>query len=248
MTRNYPESTPAVPLSSTRPALIFLPSPLLGPSVWRPVARILADQGWQTVICEGPSPVITGDDVLNAFRAALPVGSDLVLIPHSNAGAYVPELSADVSVLATVFVDAVVPPTAGRMPLAPTALLDVLRERADADGLLPPWTQWWDETDVQALFPDAASRAAVEREQQRVPLSYLEGERAVPAGWDGVPGAFLAFGDTYAAERDDAALRGWPVRTLQHAGHLHQLIAPDQVAEAIGTVLGQLSVAAQAQC
>ena len=247
MTRSYPEPTVSVPVAVLRPVLTFLPSPLLGPSVWRPVARILADQGWPTLFCEGPSPVVTGDDVLEAFVAALPRDRDLVLVPHSNAGAYVPELSVDFSILAMVFVDAVLPPPSGRIPLAPTALLDVLRERADADGLLPPWTQWWDETDVQALFPDAASRAAVEREQQRIPLTYLEGERAVPAGWDEVPGAYLAFGDTYADERDDAARRGWPVRTLQHAGHLHQLAAPDQVAEAIGTLLGQLSITAQAQ-
>jgi hypothetical protein len=225
-------------------SLVFLPSPLLGPSVWRPVARILADQGWHTMVCELPAPVVTGDDVLDAFRAALPVDRDLVLVPHSNAGAYVPELSVNCPVLAAVFVDAVLPPPSGRIPLAPPALLDVLRERAHDDGLLPPWTEWWDETDVGALFPDAPSRAAVEREQQRIALTYFEGARAVPAGWDEDLGAYLAFGDRYATERDDAAQRGWPVRTLQQAGHLHQLTAPDQVAETLGALLSEIGITA----
>jgi hypothetical protein len=149
----------------------------------------------------------------------------------------------DCPILAAVFVDAVLPPPRGRVPLAPPALLDVLRERAGDDGLLPPWTEWWDETDVGALFPDAPSRAAVEGEQQRIALIYFEGARAVPTGWDEYPGAYLAFGDTYAGERDDAAQRGWPVRTLQQAGHLHQLTAPDQVAEALGALLDEIGVA-----
>ena len=225
-------------------SLIFLPSPLLGPSVWWPVARILAEQGWHTMVCGLAAPVVTGDDVLGAYRAALPIDRDLVLVPHSNAGAYVAELSVDCPILAAVFVDAVLPPPSGRIPLAPPALLDALRERVDADGLLPPWTEWWDETDLGVLFPDAPSRAAVEREQQRIALTYFEGARAVPAGWDAYPGAYLAFGDTYATERDDAAQRGWPVRTLQQAGHLHQLTAPDQVAETLCALLGEIGITA----
>jgi hypothetical protein len=59
----------------------------------------------------------------------------------------------------------------------------------------------------------------------RLPLSYFQGALAVPRGWDERPGAYLAFGDTYTAERDDAAQRGWPMRTLP-AGHLHQLTIP----------------------
>jgi len=225
-------------------SLVFLPSPLLGPSVWRPVPRILAGKGWHTIVCEVSAPVTTGDDVLRAFRASLPLDRDLVLVPHSNAGAYVPELSVACPVLAAVFVDAVLPPPGGRIPLAPPALLDLLHDRADDHGLLPPWTAWWDETDVAGLFSDASDRAAVEREQQRIPLTYFEGSRAVPTGWDERPAGYLAFGDTYATERDKAAQRGWPVRTLQQAGHLHQLTAPDQVAEALGALLDEIGITA----
>lgn len=208
------------------PSLIFLPSPLLGPAVWRPVARVLADQGWHTKICTVPEPVLRAEDVLDAFLAALPVDRDIVLVPHSNAGAYVPELAVQRPVVATVFVDAILPPPSGRVPLAPAAFLDVLRAKADDDGLLPPWTSWWAEVDVAALFPSAESRAEVEQEQQRLPLSSFTDR----------PGAYVAFGDTYAGDREAAAQRGWPVRTLP-AGHLRQLHDPDQVAETLLALL-----------
>lgn len=164
------------------PALVLLPSPLLGSSVWSPVAQVLGDQGWQTVVCDVPVPIRSGDDVLQGFLAQLPVDADLVLVPHSNAGAYVPELAHLARVSAAVFVDAILPPPAGETPLAPPELLGLLRGWADGDGLLPPWTEWWPEADVAALFPDASTRSQVQREQQRIALDYFEGVRTVPPG------------------------------------------------------------------
>ncbi len=117
------------------PSLAFLPSPLLGPSVWQPVAQVLADRGWHTVICAASRSLRTGQDVLDAFLAALPMDRELVLIPHSNAGAYVPALTTQRRIVAAVFVDAVLPPGRGRVPLAPPAFLDLLREKADGMSL-----------------------------------------------------------------------------------------------------------------
>lgn len=223
------------------PSLALLPSPLLGPSVWQPVARVLADRGWHTVTCAATAPVRTGQDVLDAFLATLPTEQDLVLVPHSNAGAYVPALVMQRRVVASVFVDAVLPPSRGHVPLAPPAFLDALRAKADDDGLLPVWTRWWDHADVAALFPDAQTRARVEREQQQLPLSYFEGTPPVPQGWDQPSRAYLAFGETYATERDEAARRRWPVTTLPGT-HLHLLTDPDEVATELLALIGQLGV------
>ncbi|MDJ0355946.1 hypothetical protein [Paenarthrobacter sp. PH39-S1] len=180
-------------------SLMLLPSPLLGPSVWQPVAQVLDDRGWDVVTCPVSAPPQTTQDVLDAFLAALPLDRELVVIPHSNAGAYVPALVMQRRVVASIFVDAVLPPDRGRVPLAPAAFLDFLRGIADKTGLLPVWTMWWDEADVASLFPDAVTRARVEGEQQRLPLSYFEGSLPVPEGWASRPGAYLAFGDIYAA-------------------------------------------------
>ena len=186
-----------------------------------------------------PTPVRTAHDVLSAFRAALAKDRDIVLVPHSNAGAYVPALSMQSRVVASVFVDAVLPPAEGDIALAPPALLDVLREKADGDGMLPLWTQWWDEADVAGIFPDAQTRQRVEREQQRLPLSYFEESLLVPPGWDEHPAAYLAFGETYAAERQGAERRGLPVNTLR-GEHLHMLQNPDEVATALISLVRRL--------
>jgi len=221
--------------------LALLPSPLLGPSVWMPVAERLRRRGWRVVVAPGPSAPRSARAVLSAFGASLPDDRSLVLVPHSNAGLYVPALTRQRRVAGAVFVDAALPPDSGDTVLAPAALVELLRPRADRAGMLPPWTRWWDDADVAALFPDAPTRAAVEAEQPRVPLSYLEGRVEVPPGWRDTPAAYVAFGDTYADETLRAQRHGWPVATL--AGqHLHMLVEPDSVASTLVDMLAILDV------
>ncbi len=222
-------------------SLALLPSPLLGPATWAPVAQVLRDGGWHTITGVPVAPVRTAHDVLHTFLAQLPTDQQLVLVPHSNAGAYVPALVTQRPVAAAVFVDAVLPPPDGEIPLAPPQFLDFLRTKADEDGRLPGWTEWWEEADTAALFPDAPTRTRVEADQPRVPLSYFQERLPVPADWAGIPGAYLAFGEAYASERDDARARGWPVRTLP-GQHLHQLVQPAQVAAELVALLGLLGI------
>lgn len=222
------------------PSMALLPSPLLGPSVWQPVARILAGWGWHTTTGAVTGPVRTVHQVLDALLAELPAEREYVLVPHSNAGAYVPALVEQRRAAGVIFVDAVLPPRRGSIPLAPPAFLDLLRAKADDEGLLPVWTGWWDE-DISPLFPDPDTRARVEREQRQFPLSYFETAMPVQPGWDDCPAAYLAFGDTYAAERDEAARRHWPVKTVP-GEHLHQLIDPRRVAAELVTLVRQLGV------
>ncbi len=222
--------------------LALLPSPLLGPAVWMPVAEELRRTGWPVVACggDGAAPR-TWEDVLRSFLADLPAGRDLVLVPHSNAGLYVPALTGRRQVVASVFVDAGLPPTEGSTPLAPPDFYDFLATLADEDGVLPPWTQWWEGPDVDELFPNGAARDRVEQEQRRLPLAYFRDSLPVPAGWDHNPSAYIAFGDTYAQDREQAEGRGWPVRTLT-GGHLHTLVEPSDVAAVITELVESLGV------
>jgi hypothetical protein len=72
----------------------LLPSPLLGPEAWGPVAEVLRSGGWSVLEQPGAAePPGAPGDVLKRFLAALPTDRDLVLVPHSNAGLYVPELT-----------------------------------------------------------------------------------------------------------------------------------------------------------
>jgi hypothetical protein len=213
----------------------LLPSPLLGPACWRPVSDVLSERGLAVALGgrgarRAPR---AGADALAAYLADIPPDRDVVLVPHSNAGLFVPSLAVRRRVAGYVFVDAGLPlDGADRVPMIPSEFYEMLAGKADGDGLLPPWTQWWDEDSVSELFPDAGTRAAVEREESRLPLSYFAETLPVPPGWADRPGAYLAFGDAYAPERTAAAGRGWPVTTL--AGeHLHMLVDPVEVAGAI---------------
>ncbi|WP_249714995.1 hypothetical protein [Rhizomonospora bruguierae] len=177
-----------------------------------------------------PSPAASSPaTVLAAIENGLPDADDLVLVPHSNAGLYVPALVMKRPVRGAVFVDAVLPPARGSVPVAPAGLRDMLRDHVGADASLPPWTRWWPEESVAGLFPDAETRARVEAEQARVPFDYLTARVDLPDGWDTVPAGYLSFGDTYADEREDARARGWPVHTMP-GSHLHLLHDPAGVA------------------
>ncbi|MBG6239800.1 hypothetical protein IWX78_002790 [Mycetocola sp. CAN_C7] len=221
--------------------LVLLPSPLLGPAVWSAVGGRLIANGWDVV---SPPPFGRIDsplDVLTTWLRALPPDRTYVLVPHSNAGLFIPALTERLRVSATVFVDAALPPATGFVPLAPPKLVRHLEHLADSTGLLPAWTDWWDESELTGLFPSVAVRSLVEAEQQRLPLSYFTGRMPVADGWDQVPSAYLAIGDTYAAERDGATERDWPVTTLP-GGHLHMLTAPDDVASALEGLLSRLGL------
>lgn len=226
------------------PVLCLLPSPLLGPACWRPVAAALADRGWPVaeVPSAGTAPR-TGADVLGTYLNAIPADRDVVLVPHSNAGLFVPSLATRRPAAGYVFVDAGLP-RAGvtREPMIPPEFYGMLSAKANSDGLLPPWTRWWDGEDLSGLFPDARTREAVEAEQQRLPLSYFRESVPVPAGWPGRPGAYLAFGAGYEPERAAAAARGWPVITLP-GEHLHMLVDPAQVADAIAALVNAMDLA-----
>jgi len=212
---------------------------LLGPAVWLPVAECLERDGWPVVVPPSPGVVSGPADVVERLLAHLPVDEPLVLVPHSNAGLYVAAIAAVRDVRGVVFVDAGLPSPDTVTATAPPAFREFLAGLADPAGVLPVWTSWWDGEDLSELFPDAVTRAAVEAEQVRLPLAYFEDSVASPTGWADLPCAYLAFGDAYAEERADAEARGWPTATLP-GEHLHPLVDPDGVAEALVGLLGRL--------
>jgi hypothetical protein len=211
---------------------LLIPSPLLGPATWRPVEVWLRGQGHHAQTVDFGAQPRTPARVLDAVAAAAG-NQTAVLVPHSNAGLYAPHLASLVDVRATVFVDAALPgpeTERGETQLAAPAFMDFLRGLANQHGVLPPWTEWWD--DVDDLFPDTSVRQAVEREQQRLPLTYFTSRIPVPSGWTKRRAAYLAFDETYAEERERAAGLGWATRTIA-GSHLHALHDPAAVGASI---------------
>jgi hypothetical protein len=223
----------------TEPLLTLLASPLLGPSVWTRTADALRRRGWDVLVPAAYPAVAGPDDVLAHLLREIPDDTATVLVPHSNAGLYAAALAAARDITGVVFVDAGLPSDGPTTPAAPPPFRDFLATLVEPDGLLPRWTRWWSEADVAGLFPDDAARAAVEAEQLRLPLAYFDDEVPSPAGWSGLPAAHLSFGDTYEAERDEAHRRGWPVERID-GEHLHMLVDPEGVAEALTRLLRTL--------
>lgn len=206
---------------------MLVPSPLLGPATWQPTSRWLEEAGHDCL-------------VLDVDRAASQAPAGSILVPHSNAGYHAPRLAAARNAAATVYVDAALAPLdLPATTLAPPEFLSFLEGLADADGLLPPWTEWW--PDLDGVFPSRESRARVEAEQPRLPLSYFTQRVAVPPHWSARPNAYLAFGATYADEIALSESLGWPTRVLDGA-HLHQLHDP----AGVGAALVELSAASLA--
>jgi hypothetical protein len=218
--------------------LALLTSPLLGPGSWEPAATALRARGQDvTVVAHtGPAPS-SAADVVDAFVAGLDPAADWVLVAHSNAGLLAPAVARTRRVSGVVYVDARLPET-GVRPMRPADAVVALATKADASGVLPPWSGWWD-GDLNVLYPNRAAQLACEAEMRRLPLSYFT-DLIDGSGYDELPSAYLAFGDGYAEECARAAAAGWPTLTVTNAEHLHLLVDPAGVAAQIDDLIAAL--------
>lgn len=206
--------------------IVILPSPLVGSGAYRLLAHATGDQGVDASVAELPSNVAEGQDVVEAFRSAVERARPDLVVAHSNSGLVAPIVAGDVPL---VFMDAALPAGHGSTAMAPPAMLSRLESLADAGGVLPTWTAWFDEESVAGLFPDADTRAEVVGGLPRLPLDYFRSAVDVPDGWESGARAYLAFGATYAGELARARALGWPVHTVEGAQHLHHLVDPGGV-------------------
>ncbi|GAA2157603.1 hypothetical protein GCM10009845_01430 [Pedococcus bigeumensis] len=215
----------------------MLPSPLLGPASYLPLAETLREREVPTLVASVPAGDVMPSAVLDLFGAVAEHHQPTVLVAHSNAGYYAPVLAESLD-LPVVFVDAALPATGvGETLLAPAAFAELIATLPLTDGLLPPWPSWWDRSDVAALFPDDEWLDRVTREAPRLPPEYFTTPLPVPSGWEARPAAYLGFGDTYAAELALAEELGWVVRR-ERGHHLTHLVEPDRVAGLLLELLG----------
>jgi hypothetical protein len=224
-------------------AFVLVHSPSVGPGTWAPVAERLAARGATVVVPElrdiakaAPPfwPLIT--ELIAERVADLDPGRPVVLVAHSNAGLFVPVIADALTrpIAGCLFVDAALPARRGSTPVTTPEQQEFLRGKAE-DGILPPWTTWYDEADIAPMLPDRETRKAVEAEQPRLPLAYYEQSVPVPEGWDGRPCGYLLFGPPYQEVANEAAARGWAVEQLPGL-HLHQVVDPDGVADRIAAM------------
>jgi len=86
---------------------------------------------------------------------------------------------------------------------------------------------------MNELVPDEAARAALVRELPSLPLSYFEQIVPSPADWERVPSGYLLFSEAYKEAAAEARARGWRVEEISGAQHLHTVVAPGAVTDAL---------------
>jgi pimeloyl-ACP methyl ester carboxylesterase len=218
---------------------VLVHSPLVGPGTWTLVAQELERRGVQAVVpsllpaADAPPP--QWQQCVEIVRAATRmVPSPIVLVGHSGGGLLLPAMASAVApdVARFIFVDSGLPATTGETPFVPAQFLEQLRSLA-VDGKLPPWSSWWGEDAMNELVPDEVARAAIVRELPSLPLSYFEQIVPSPADWERVPSGYLLFSEAYKEAAAEARARGWRVQEISGAQHLHTVVAPVAVTDAL---------------
>ncbi len=98
--------------------------------------------------------------------------------------------------------------------------------------MLPPWGTGWPDELWRQLIPDLALRERFVQELRPAPLALYEERAPVVAGWADAACSYLRVSALYADTEEQARRAGWPTREVS-GGHLHMLVEPGAVAEAL---------------
>ena len=225
----------------SRPLLVLVPSPLLGPYSWSLVAEELNTRGWPTRVS-----VDLPDDVPHQPRWASTVGGvnaslrdvaadcPVVLVAHSAAGPLLPAIGTAIRqpVRAYLFVDA-------RLPSPGVSRLDAIavehraiaadrRANLETGHRFPTWT----DADLRELVPDPDRRRLLLAELRPRGADFWIEALPEVGGWPDAPCCYLLLSAPYRSAADGARRAGWPTRHLP-GGHFHPLVDPTAVVDAL---------------
>lgn len=239
------------PVSEQAPVFVLVHSPLVGPLTWTLVADVLRRRGHTVVLPRLDNPNDTPGTLFHhhaeQVRQAVEAHSrtaPVVLVGHSGAGALLPAAGDTLAneTAGYVFVDAGLPrDRTSRLDDAPPQFAERLHRLAEGDRV-PPWAEWWSDDVLAALIPDEDLRERFAAELEPIPLVLFEERISVPPAWPDAPCGYLLLSSAYEEEAARAARRGWEVVSLE-TGHLHMLVGPDAVADALEDVARRLVAA-----
>lgn len=225
------------------PTLLFVHSPVAGPSTWTYTAEVLQDKGFGCVVPDLTHVATTGPPYYPKYAKSAAAAVDdsadaVVVIGHSAAGALLPAVAEAVGsrTRGAVFVDAMLPqPGRSWFDTAPPGLERQMRGLAD-DGVLPPYGEWLPPGTLAELVPDTARRERLIAETPRLPVAYFD-EPAPPTRFaDSVSCAFVRLGAPFDAAADKAERLGWWV-TRRDCDHLRMMSDPAAVADLIAQAI-----------
>jgi pimeloyl-ACP methyl ester carboxylesterase len=223
--------------------LLFVHSPVAGPSTWHYVAEVLQRNGFHCAAPDLTGVAATGPPYYPKYAtaAAAAVGETadtVVVVGHSAAGALLPAIAAAVGdrTRGAVFVDAMLPqPGRSWFGTAPPGLEAQLRALAD-DGVLPPYDEWFPPGTLEELVPDPARRERLIAEAPRLPVAYFDEPAPQVQFEESVACAFIRLGAPFDAAADKAERLGWWV-ARRDWDHLRMLSEPVAVADLIAQAI-----------
>jgi hypothetical protein len=226
------------------PRLLLVHSPLVGRESWERVAADLAGHGREVAVPDLTGTVAAGPPYCAPQAGVIAreaAGQPVILIGHSGAGPLLAVAGGLIDdVRGYVFVDAGLPtPGQAWMETVPPELAAQLREMADAEGWLPPWSRWWGDEALAELLPDPDMRRRFAAGCPRLPLAMFEEVHPPVPRWPDAPGAYLRLSEAYEGEAARAGELGWPVAELI-SHHLAPLTDPGPVASSLRELIGRL--------
>ena len=227
--------------------LVLVHSPFVGPASWDAVAVDLAGRGYEVSLPDLTGTLTGGPPYIPRQAEAVAratAGRPAVLVGHSAAGPLLALAGALAGLRAQVrgyvFVDARLPtPGQSWTDTAPADLVAQREALADAEGWLPPWSQWWGDEALAELLPDPRMRRAFAAGCPRLPLAMVGEVHPLVPGWPAVPAAYLQLSEAYEGQAARARELGWPVAQLM-THHLALLTEPVRVAGALCELLSRV--------
>lgn len=226
-------------------SVLFVHSPLLGPSSWARAAAEMRRRGFAvavpdlTMVADAPPPRAAAL-IDAAARSAADLPDQVAVIGHSGAGPFLPAIADRLDTRAPVllFVDTAVPPRRGTHRTA-DRLASLLDEQTQ-DGRLRRWLEWWPKEVIADLLPDEDDRAALLQDMPALPRAFYDEPVAVPENWTSRRCAYVQLSAAYDDAFAEAGQRDWPRAALQ-TDHLAIRTRPTAVVAAVEALLSALA-------
>lgn len=228
--------------------IVLIHSPLVGPMIWQRTAEILTGRGYPVVVPSLSGIADKGPPYYERFADAIAsdvcksASDNVAFVVHSGAGGLVPSAVAasKVPVSSIVFVDALLPhPGSSWLDTTAAPMRERLRGLA-SNGLLPPWNKWFAPSTVETLLPDQTMREGFIADLPQLPLQYFETPAPISESWNGSRHGYLQLSAGYEQEADAAERFGW-LTSRKISNHLAMLTRPDEVADTVHRMLGELA-------
>ena len=158
--------------------LLFVHSPVVGPTTWTGTAEVLQSKDFRCAVADLTGAAPSGPPYYPKFAATAAkavTDGPVVLIGHSAAGPLLPAIAEAVGsdTVGAVFVDSFLPhPGRSWFDMAPVPLREQLVDLADA-GRLPPWNEWFPANALEELVPDPNVLREFIAEIPRLPLAFF---------------------------------------------------------------------------